>query len=279
MKDFPTPGLASMNLTCSFINSILSGPFKGFELSSSDFDLLKKIKGIKLDLPVDPARLAEVIGKYVHGTGTGKAGVYKFTNKINGFCYIGSSVSLANRLSTGYLGPKLGNRVIDTAIKDSGLDKFYLELYLIPREIEERILRDFTTGVDRKQQFKIFSLALEQIHLLIFNPEYNVLKVAGSPAGLKRTPESMLPSFIKSSKVTYLYDQKNKELVYASQTRGELAELVPTGINIGKYLYGKNRFYLDRFFVSDHPLSEDIYATNLRSKADLLTYVKELSVD
>ena len=103
------------------------------------------------------------------------------------------------------MGPKLGNRVIDLAIKDIGLDKFYLELYLIPHEIEERIPRDFATGVDRKQQFKILSLALEQILLLIFNPEYNVLKVAGSPAGLKRSPESMEANLLKTSKVTYVF--------------------------------------------------------------------------
>nr|ATI20231.1 GIY-YIG endonuclease [Juglanconis oblonga] len=54
-----------------------------------------------------------------------RPGVYKITNKINGLCYIGSSVSLANRLSTGYLGPKLGNRVIDLAIKGIGLEKLY----------------------------------------------------------------------------------------------------------------------------------------------------------
>lgn len=104
-----------------------------------------KIEPIKLELPVDSKRLAEVVGKYIRGTDIGKAGVYKFTNQVNGFCYIGSSISLANILSTGYFGPKLGNRVIDLAIKDIGLDKFYLELYLIPKEIEEGILRDFTT--------------------------------------------------------------------------------------------------------------------------------------
>jgi len=282
LKDFPKQNLAKENLTCSFINSVLSRFNKDFELSCSDFDLLMKtqdLKPVKLELPVDSKSLVEVVGKNTRGTEIGKAGVYKFTNKNNGFCYVGSSISLANRLSTGYLGPKLGNRVIDLAIKDIGLDKFYLELYLIPQEIEEQIFRDFTTGMDRKQQFKFLSLALEQILLLTFNPEYNVLKVAGSPAGLKRTPESMLPSLIKSSKATYLYDIKNKELIYISKTRGELAELMPTGNNVGKYLHGKNRFYLDQFFVSDYPLSEDIYATNLRSKDDLLTYVKELSVD
>ena len=58
-----------------------------------------------------------------------------FTNKLNGFSYVGSSISLANRLSTGYLGPNLGNRVIDLAIKDIGLENFYLDLYIIPQDL------------------------------------------------------------------------------------------------------------------------------------------------
>lgn len=38
--------------------------------------------------------------------GLGKAGVYVFTNKINGFCYVGSSIQLANRLTHDYLENK-----------------------------------------------------------------------------------------------------------------------------------------------------------------------------
>ena len=69
----------------------------------------------------------------------GIAGVYVFTNKTNGYSYVGSSISLSNRLMTGYLGPKLGNRKIDLAIKDAGLDSFYLDLYILPKELVERI--------------------------------------------------------------------------------------------------------------------------------------------
>lgn len=250
-----------------------------FELSSSDLDLLRKIHPIKWELPVDPNNLTKVIGKYVRDGSIGKAGVYKFTNKMNGFCYIGSSISLANRLATGYLGPKLGGRVIDLAIKDTGLNMFNLELYLIPEEILARIDRDFTGVKNGKAELKKFTLALEPIFLLTMNPEYNVLKVAGSPAGLKRTPESMLPSFIKNSKATYFYDTQNKELLFISKSRSELASLIPIGSNISVYRQAKDRLYLDRFFISDHLLSEDTYTTNLLSMDDFPTYIKKLSVD
>ena len=53
-------------------------------------------------------------------------------NKDSGFKYVGSSISLANRLFIGYLGPTLGKRVIDLAIKEAGLDRIYLDIYLIP---------------------------------------------------------------------------------------------------------------------------------------------------
>jgi len=51
-------------------------------------------------------------------------------SKTNGYSYVGSSIYLANRLSTGYMGPKLGNRKIDLAITDAGLDSFNLDLCL-----------------------------------------------------------------------------------------------------------------------------------------------------
>nr|AMX22271.1 NADH dehydrogenase subunit 3 [Cryphonectria parasitica] len=277
LKDFPKRDLAIKNINVQLINSILSRHLPGFNLTLGEYNILNTIKPVRFELPVDQS-FVEQVGKYTQGgfNGIDKAGVYKFTNKNNGESYIGSSISLVNRLATGYFGPKLGNRVIDLAIKGAGLDNFYLEIYFIPKNIVEDL--DITLS-DLRKKAKYLVLALEQILLLVYNPEYNVLKVAGSPAGLKRTPESMLPSFIKSSKATYFYDIKNKELLYISQTRGELWELIPIGSNIGKYLHGKNRFYLDQFFISDHPLSEDVYTTNLRSKDDLLTYVKELSVD
>jgi excinuclease UvrABC nuclease subunit len=51
----------------------------------------------------------------------GRPGVYVFTNKLNGHCYVGSSISLANRLSTGYFGPVLGKRKVDLALTETKL--------------------------------------------------------------------------------------------------------------------------------------------------------------
>lgn len=65
----------------------------------------------------DKEKFKNTVGEFQSKGGLGKVGVYVFTNKINGFCYVGSSIQLANRLTTGYFVPNLKNRVIDTAIK------------------------------------------------------------------------------------------------------------------------------------------------------------------
>jgi hypothetical protein len=67
-----------------------------FNLSSNEFNALNSINPEKFNLPVDKS-FTEFVGKYERGNGKGKAGVYMFTHKQNGYNYIGSSISLANR--------------------------------------------------------------------------------------------------------------------------------------------------------------------------------------
>ena len=88
----------------------------------------------------------------------------------------------------------------------------------------------------------------------------------------------MLPSLLKSDIVTCFYDTQNKQLVFISKSRSELASLIPIGSNISGYVQGNYPLYLTRFFRSDHQLSEDTYTTNIISKYDLPTYIKKLAV-
>lgn len=268
------------------INSIL-GSFN-FKLTENEFNDLKNINPVKFDLPITDSSLVDLIGKYTR-TEFGKVGVYKFTNKENGFSYVGSSISLANRLTVGYLGPNLGNRVIDQAIKELGLDKFYLEIYLISEtlistylisaEAQEELLDN-----SKSKEIKIFkrnySLALEQILILIHNPEYNVLKVAGSPAGLTRTFESMLPSFLKNSKMTYFIDNETKKIIYKTDSRTELAYAINVDrSNLSRFIKSSGLF-LGRFLIlnSENPLDISDYTTDLMSPKDLLYYVDEIRI-
>jgi len=265
------------------INSILKCHLTNFQLTPNEFNVLRNIKPLKFELPVTDSSLVELIGKYTRN-GLGKAGVYKFTNKDSGFSYVGSSISLANRLFVGYLGSKLGNRVIDLAIKESGLERFYLEIYLIPDELINSALTHFegeysgnsNTEEKVKRLMKNFSLTLEQILILLHNPEYNVLKVAGSPAGNPRSLDSMLPSLLKNSKVTYLIDNETNKIIYKAESRTELAKVIDVYRGNISTLISKKELFLGRLTVSESPLDESVYTTDLMNPDDLLDYVNEI---
>lgn len=250
------------------------------------FNLLKEIQPIRLELPVSSSKLAEHVGNYSRKGESGKVGVYVFTNKLNGFSYVGSSISLANRLSTGYLGPNLGNRVIDLAIKDIGLENFYLDLYIIPQYLIDLDTTEFSaqatkdkTPLSVKSRVKSLSLALEQMFILEFNPEYNVLKVAGSPAGLKRNPESMLPSLVKNSKATYVYDNKANKLIFVAKSRSDLTKFMGLDLrNLSRILKTKS-LYLDRFIISSKLLNESDFITDLIKPEELFNLISEAKKD
>lgn len=105
----------------------------------------------------------------------GKSGVYKWTNKINGKIYIGSSVNLSNRLrnyfNISYLSDLKDIMIIYKALLAHGFDNFKLEIleYCNPSELIER----------------------EQYYIDLLKPEYNILKVAGSSLGVKRSIETI----------------------------------------------------------------------------------------
>lgn len=124
--------------------------------SEEELEILRNIKPHRLELPViNKDDLVKLIGKYKRNGELGVPGAYIFINRKNNFCYVGSSISLANRLATGYLGPKLGNRKIDLAIKEAGIRNFCLDIYIRPSML--------TVNEDNSNAFKSLTLALEQI--------------------------------------------------------------------------------------------------------------------
>jgi hypothetical protein len=268
-KNYPNSSEAKDNIDVNLINLILGNHISEFNLSSNEFNVLNSIKPVKFNLPVDKS-FTEFVGNYERGKGKGKAGVYVFTNKQNGYNYIGSSISLANRLKTGYFVPNLQNRVIDLAIKEVGLNQFYLSVYLIP---ENLIGSNSITKLKKN-----LSLALEQILILQINPEYNVLKVVGSAAGNKRSLESILPSIIKNSKPIYLYDQINKELIYIAESRVSLAKFINYNSSNIVRLFKSGGLYLNQFIFSDKLLNESEYTINLKSDEDLLAFLNEIRI-
>lgn len=104
----------------------------------------------------------------------GKSGVYMWTNMVNGKIYVGSSVDLSKRLrnyfNISYLSDLKDIMIIYKALLAHGFDNFKLEIleYCNSSQLIER----------------------EQYYIDLLKPEYNILKVARSSLGVKRSIET-----------------------------------------------------------------------------------------
>uniref|UniRef100_UPI0030E0E404 hypothetical protein n=1 Tax=Dematophora necatrix TaxID=2751867 RepID=UPI0030E0E404 len=103
-----------------------------------------------------------------------KSGVYRWTSLSTKYAYIGSSVNLGRRFKDYYSYSFLTrnkNMIISKAILKYGYSNFSLEIleYCTPEECIKR----------------------EQYFIDNFNPEYNILKIAGSTLGYKHTEETL----------------------------------------------------------------------------------------
>jgi NADH-ubiquinone oxidoreductase chain 3 len=105
----------------------------------------------------------------------GKSGVYRLTNLVNGKVYIGSGVNLSKRFTSyysySYISDYKRNMTIYKAILKYGYLNFTLEI------LEYCDLSD--------------TIKREQHYLDLLNPEYNILKTAGSNLGYKHTEETL----------------------------------------------------------------------------------------
>jgi len=122
-----------------------------------------------------------------------KVGIYKWTNKLNNKCYVGSSINLwrrfLNYFNLSYLSNKKNNLKISRALVKHGYSNFSIEIleYCSVSDLLER----------------------EQYYLDLLKPEYNTEKIAGSSLGLKRSEETKA----KISKALKGVDQKVVYLV------------------------------------------------------------------
>lgn len=103
------------------------------------------------------------------------SGVYRWTNKLNGKSYIGSSTNLGKRFTQYYnytfISNPRHNMLIYKAILYHGYSNFTLEIlkYCTPSE----------------------TVKIEQHYLDLFKPKYNILPTAGSSLGHKHTEETL----------------------------------------------------------------------------------------
>jgi group I intron endonuclease len=102
----------------------------------------------------------------------GKSGIYRWTNNTNGKSYIGSAVNLAIRIFQYYNLDFISkyNMTVYKAIIKYGYSCFTLEIleYCEPNDCIKR----------------------EQYYLDIFQPEYNILRIAGSSLGHNHSEET-----------------------------------------------------------------------------------------
>lgn len=307
IKQYPNPELAKANIDYKLINTILSNKIQDFNLSKEAFDLLMKLidnQPLKFnELPLSKegkANFQNMLGVTKRGLNS-KAGVYIFINKITGESYVGSSIALASRIKDDYLrkGKVLGKRPIESAIKKYGLNNFKLEIYVLSQELLNKIYLELHTlltpegevkgilpsdilnmtfsihmdegATEFRKKIRNLVLILEQIIILLLNPKYNKLKVAGSAVGNKIQKELMESVFKKTRKTTYLYDVEKKELIYQTNSRTLLAE----AMGMKRRLVPK-QLYLNRFLISDNLLNEEEYYNNLLSAKALTTLISEI---
>nr|YP_009261993.1 GIY-YIG endonuclease [Chrysoporthe austroafricana]AMX22068.1 GIY-YIG endonuclease [Chrysoporthe austroafricana] len=123
-----------------------------------------------------------------------KSGVYRWTNKVNGNAYIGSSKNLGPRLQQ-YYGKSLVNNqktsLIYRAILKHGHENFTLEIL-------EYCGKDET-------------IQREQYYMDLLKPVYNILLVAGSPLGRKFPLEVRIQ--MAKSKLGFTHSEETKALM------------------------------------------------------------------
>ena len=142
--------------------------FTSFLFSDSIFSLSPLV-------PVKVYYNAETCRLEILKENKGRAGIYRFTNILNGKTYVGSSVELRNRFLHYYRLTYLANKrrgqsMICKALLKNGYNNFTLEIleYCDP---SEAILR-------------------EQYYIDLLKPGYNILKFAGSTLGYKHSEDT-----------------------------------------------------------------------------------------
>ena len=103
----------------------------------------------------------------------GKSGVYRWTNKVNGKSYVGSSINLVKRFTNYYSFNYISKSKmsISKALIKYGYSNFTLEIL------------EFCDPSD--------AIVIEQHYIDILKPEYNILKIAGSSLGYTHTEETL----------------------------------------------------------------------------------------
>lgn len=134
-----------------------------------------------------------------------KTGIYRWTHLKSGKSYIGSAIDLSCRLKNYYIISylereiKKNNSIIYRGLLKHGYSSFRLDIleYCEPIVLIER----------------------EQYYLDLLKPEYNILKYAGSVAGLKHTEASI--ELIRASNLGRNHTEQAKLKIEAGSAQAQ----------------------------------------------------------
>lgn len=170
----------------------------------------------------------------------GKAGIYLWKHKELGKSYIGSAEDLSKRLENyfklSYISDKSKNSYIYNAIYLHGYSAFSLTI------IEHIDISNLSIDETR-----LLIVSREQYYLDSLQPEYNILKIAGSSLGYKHTEESLAKM-----------SEASKGKIFSSETIAKLSK-VKSGEN--NPMYGK--------LGENHPMHGKTHSTKTKAKMSL----------
>jgi len=159
-----------------------------------------------------------------------KVGIYRWVNLITGKSYVGSSGNLSDRFrqyfNINFLEREVvrNNSYIYKSLIKNGYSNFKLE-----------ILEYCELDVILKR---------EQYYIDLFNPEYNILKIAGSFRGFKHSTDTKI-----------IMSLKKKDNIISDEIRLKIATTLSKGVNIIVKNYVKEEIWS---FISIRKAAESI---------------------
>jgi excinuclease UvrABC nuclease subunit len=166
----------------------------------------------------------------------GLSGIYRWVNEINDSSYVGSSVNLAKRFKAyfaiKYKSKPRDNIILCKSLAKNGLSAFRLEII--------------------KYCDKYEVLKWEQYWMDILQPEYNILKVAGSSLGYKHTEENKakMCQFHHNRHPIEVFNTKTNETKFYTSIRKAATEIGISRTTIMKYLKNKEEYKNYKFTYS-----------------------------
>ena len=170
----------------------------------------------------------------------GKSGIYRWTDSINNYSYVGSSINISNRLSKYYSLNYLNNKIsvdnsrIYRALLKHGYSKFNLEIieYCNPDYLLNR----------------------EQYYLDLFKPEYNICKKAGSMLGFKHSAKTLLKfknREIVTGHVTIVIDNINNYTKTYNSIRAAAKSIGSNHTTLKRYI-NKDKLLKGVYFIKSN---------------------------